>query len=86
MYDRLKQLQEQKTQCDIRNKNQRIAMSNLKNKYENLNKGIDELIKKYEDELENIHRQWGDDVFHYHTYEKDLYKEIIQDLKKLKGE
>lgn len=61
-------------------------MNVLLDENETLNKGIDELLKKYEYELENIHRQWGDDVFHYHTYEKDLYKEAIQDLNKLKGE
>lgn len=32
------------------------------------------------------YEDYSDDVFHYHTYEKDLYKEAIQDLEKLKGE
>lgn len=50
-----------------------------------LNKGIDELIKKYEEEFQKL----GQDGFGYEEekYGKWLITEkIIQDLKKLKGE
>lgn len=51
-----------------------------------LNKGIDELIKKYEDKIyyiDNIMNCDSLEAIGKHTH---CYKEIVQDLKNLKGE
>lgn len=59
----------------------------LGEKYINLNKGIDELIKKYEEKVDYEERELSNNHNSFDHYRIiSNCKEIIIDLKKLKGE
>ena len=64
-------------------------LEDIQLKYDTLNKGIDELIKKYEDNkkqaLENINLcGWSLSKYHRNSAYLEVYEEIIQDLKEIK--
>lgn len=74
-------------------------LSELITKHDNINKGIDELIKKYEDYIDNIHFNMSltnnMTEEYIEKYDKEIsevwqkhecYKKFIKDLKSLKGE
>lgn len=65
----------------------------LTDSYHTLSKGIDELIKKYENEIGSYkHNQLysvsdsGEQYASEQFYQREIYSDILQDLKKLKGE
>ena len=45
---------------------------------------LNQLINKYEEALERNYKIWGEDKFKYHILEREVYQEILQDLKQLK--
>ncbi len=68
-------------------------LSELITKYDTLNKGINELLIKYENEIGSYkHNQLysasdsGQQYASEQFYQREIYSDILQDLKKLKGE
>lgn len=61
-------------------------VNNLEVKINILNKGIDELLKKYEaykKMYKEMYEKTGENIYKAKMY---LFKDFIQDIKKLKGE
>ena len=71
--------------CDDKSKLLVDDLYNFKDKLDNLNKDIDELLKKYEEKIKyiTIMDKNSLEAIGKHT---QYYKEIVQDLKNLKGE
>lgn len=61
-------------------------MTKTEIKLNKLNKGIDELLNKYENILHHLEKSQTQRFNHTYQIKIDLIKEYKEDLKKLKGE